>query len=252
MVVDAAFADVVERDFDSSEITWLAGAQTGAPEQLKQASLREFRRAARAAIDWIDDAAKLPRGIVELANADGDVTGASCRGGKLLHQSRAVLLDFLRLVAEQPGDLAQHIGEGWFSVTRSFREISAAPDRLAGGGEEHRKRPAAVLAEAMQRGHVDLVDIRPLLAIYFDIDEQLVHHARGVDVLETLMRHGVAPMAGGVADRQQDRPFAALRLDERLRTPGPPVDRIVLVLQQIGAGFLRETILLRSGGWWRR
>ena len=71
------------------------------------------------------------------------------------------------------------------------------------------------------------------LAVDFDVDEQLVHHRRGRLVLEALVGHDVAPMAGGVSDRQQDRPIAALGLGERFGPPRPPVHRIVLVLQQI-------------------
>ena len=84
----------------------------------------------------------------------------------------------------------------------------------------------------MQRRHIDLIDVGPLLAIDFDVDEQLVHHARGRVVLEALVRHDMAPVAGGIADRQKDRLVAALRFRQRFGSPGPPIDRIVLVLQR--------------------
>ena len=98
----------------------------------------------------------------------------------------------------------------------------------------------------MQRRHVDLIDIRPLLAIDFDVDEELVHDPRGRVVLETFMRHDVAPVAGRIADREQDRFVGLLGFGERLRSPRPPIDRIVLVLQQIRARLLGETILVRG------
>ncbi len=172
---------------------------------------------------------------------------AARRGGEPLHQRRAVLFDLLRLVTEQPRDLAQHVDKGRFAVARGWRKISAAPDRLAVGREKHGQRPAAMLAEVMQRRHVDLIDIGPLLAIDFDVDEQLVHHARGGVILETLMRHHVAPMTGRIADREQDRLFALLRLRQRLGSPGPPIDRVVLVLKEIGARLVGEAILLGGG-----
>ena len=103
-----------------------------------------------------------------------------------------------------------------------------------------------MFAEMMQRRHVDLIDVRPLLAIDFDVDEQLVHDARGGVVLKTLVRHDVAPVTGRIADREQDRPAGALGFGERIGTPGPPVDRIVLVLEEIGARLLGETIFVRS------
>ena len=53
--------------------------------------------------------------------------------------------------------------------------------------------------------HVDRVDVRALLAVDLDADEVLVHERRGLGVLEGLALHHVAPVAGGVADREQDR-----------------------------------------------
>ena len=67
-------------------------------------------------------------------------------------------------------------------------------------------------------------------------------------VLEALVRHDVAPVAGGIADREQDRLVAALGLGQRRRSPRPPVDRVVLVLEQIGLVSLREAVLVRHGG----
>ena len=175
------------------------------------------------------------------------VPGCRAASGKPLHQRRAVMLDLLRLLAEQPRDLAQHVDEGRFAVARRVRKIRAAPDRLAVGREKHGQRPAALLAEMMQRRHVDLIDVGPFLAIDFDVDEQLVHHARGGVVLEALVRHHVAPVAGRIADREQDRFVGALGFRQRLRSPGPPVDRIVLVLQQIRARLVREPVLRGRG-----
>ena len=68
---------------------------------------------------------------------------------------------------------------------------------------------------------------------------------RGGVVLETLVRHDVAPVAGRIADREQDRLVGALGFRQRLRAPGPPVDRIVLMLKEIRAGLLGETIFVR-------
>ena len=68
-------------------------------------------------------------------------------------------------------DLVQHIDKGRFAVTRGLGKVSAAPDRLAGGGEKHGQLPAALLAQMMQRRHVDLIDVGAFLAIDFDVDE---------------------------------------------------------------------------------
>ena len=62
-----------------------------------------------------------------------------------------------------------------------------------------------------------MVHIGPLFPIDLDIDEELVHDLGDVRVLEALMRHHVAPMAGGIADGDQDRLAQALGLGQRLR-----------------------------------
>jgi hypothetical protein len=56
------------------------------------------------------------------------------------------------------------------------------------------------------------------------------------------MLHDMAPVTGGVADRQQNRLVLRLGVIEHFLTPGLPVDRVVLVLQEIRAGFFAETV----------
>src|SRR5271170_7557363 len=116
MIVDAALADMIERDLDGGEVARLAGAQSAAPEQLEQSNLRKFWSAACAAIDRIDNAAELASGAVEGRKADGRAEVSACGDGKLLHQCGAVLLDLARLVAEQPRDFTQHVDEGRLAV----------------------------------------------------------------------------------------------------------------------------------------
>ena len=156
-------------------------------------------------------------------------------------------------------DMRSYAAQGIEVVpTRHLGPAGAANARKAGlsyaahaRGPEHAKavaqiqaRPAAVLAHQVQRRHVDLVDVGPLFAVDLDVDEQVVHHRRGGVVLEALVRHHVAPVAGGIADREQDRLVGALGLRQRGRIPRPPVDRIVLVLQEIRRRFLRQAVLV--------
>jgi len=248
MVIDAALRDALKRQLDRVEIARLAGALPGAPEELEQHRLRELGGAAGAAMDRIDDAAELLGGAVELRPADHHPALRPRGFGKPRHQGRSVLLDRLGVVAEDARNVFKHIHEGGLAVAAGLRKIRAAPERLACGREEHRQRPAAVLAHEMQRRHVDLVDVGPLLAVDLDVDEQRIHHLGGGVVLEALVRHHVAPVAGRVADREQDRLVGALRLGERLRPPRPPVDRIVLVLQEIRRGLLREAVFGSGAG----
>ena len=61
-------------------------------------------------------------------------------------------------------------------------------------------------------------------------------------VLERLVLHHVAPVAGRVADREQDRPVLLAGAGERLVAPGVPVDRVLGVLEQVGAGLRGEPV----------
>ena len=96
------------------------------------------------------------------------------------------------------------------------------------------------------RVHVDRVEVGPLLAVDLDADEVLVHQRRRRGVLERLVLHHVAPVAGGVADREQDRPVLAPRPRERLLAPRIPVDRVLGVLEQVRARLGGEPVHART------
>ena len=114
------------------------------------------------------------------------------------------------------------------------REVGACEERLAIRREEHAHRPAALLREQLNRLHVDGIDVRALFAIDLHRDEPLVQHAGDVLGLERLLLHHVTPVAGGVADAEEDGPIEGVRLRERLVPPWAPIDGIVRVLQKIG------------------
>ena len=106
---------------------------------------------------------------------------------------------------------SQHLAEARQPVPRRRREVRAAEERLALGRQEDGHRPAAVPGQRDDRVHVDRVEVGPLLAVDLDADEVLVHQRRRLRVLERLVLHHVAPVARGVADREQDRPVLVPR-----------------------------------------
>ena len=122
------------------------------------------------------------------------------------------------------------------------RKISSRIKRPPLVIEEDRHRPAALAAEELHRLHVDRINIRPLLAIDLHADEALVEQARDLFVFERLLLHHVAPVAGRVADGEEDRHVALARFGEGLVAPGAPIDRIVRVLKQVGALLEREPV----------
>ena len=133
-------------------------------------------------------------------------------------------------------------------MPRLGREVRAAEERLAGRGQEDRHRPAALACQRDDRVHVDRVEVGPLFAVDLDADEALVHDPCGEGVLEGLVLHHVAPVAGRVPDREQDRPVLVARAGQRLLAPGVPVDRIAGVLLEIRRRLLGQAVHTRSVG----
>ena len=241
MVADAALADVAKRHEDDVSVVRFAGAKSGAPEEFKQAGLREFGRAVGAAVDGIHEAEQALGGLIEQGTVEGD-GGAAAGGGEMGHEDGGIGGDGIGLGVVDAGDLAQDIDECRTSVAGGLGEVGATADRLAGGGQEHGERPAALLAGGMEGGHIDLVDVGALLTIDLDVHEKLVHDRGGFRVFEAFVGHDMAPVAGGITDGKQDRLVGGLGLGQRGRPPGAPVDGVVLVLEQIGTGFVAEEI----------
>jgi len=90
--------------------------------------------------------------------------------------------------------------------------------------------------------HVEGVDVRPLLAVDLDADVVLVHERRRLVVLERLVLHHVAPVAGRIADGEEHGLVLGARLGEGLLAPGVPVDRVVGVLKEVGARLLGQAV----------
>ena len=146
------------------------------------------------------------------------------------------------------GDAAQQRAEAGTAVAVLGREVGAGEERLLVRGQEHGHRPAAVPLVHGQGGrHVDVVEVGALLAVHLDGDEVLVHERGDLFVLEGLALHHVAPVAGGVADAEQDRLVLRARPRQRLLAPGMPVHRVVGVLQEVGAGAVGESVGVLRG-----
>jgi len=171
VIVDAALAHALEREVDGTVVACLACALSGPPQEFERHRLRELRRAAQAAMRWVDHAAHLCRRTVEFGAADDDTPSGLCAFGQPRHQRAAVLLDAARVIVKEARDVPQHIDEPGPPVLGLLGKIRATPERFACRGEKHGQRPAAALAQEVQRRHVDLVDVGTLLAIDFDVDD---------------------------------------------------------------------------------
>ena len=140
------------------------------------------------------------------------------------------------------GPRASTLREAGTPWRASRREVGAAEEGLALGGEEGGQRPPGPARQRGDRVQVDAVDVGPFLAVHLDGHEPLVDEPGGAGVGERLAGHHVAPVAGRVAHRQQDRHAPLAGGGERLLAPGVPVDRVVGVGQQVGAGGGGEAV----------
>ena len=127
-------------------------------------------------------------------------------------------------------------------MARLGREVRPGVERLAVGGQEHGSRPSALTGHRHARVHRQRVDVGAFLAIDLDVHEQLVHQRRCCLFGERLVLHHVAPVARAVADRDEQRPILRAGAPEGLLPPRIPVDRIVGVLEEVGARGLRESV----------
>ena len=207
--------------------------------------MRKLGRGAEASVDGIE--ARLQQ--VERARRRLSGQRAARRPGRRLQapERRLELLalrsDRAPLLAIRRRDPRQQVDKTGQPVAPFFRKVGAAEERRAIGREEHRERPAARPArEQRVRGLVDLVQVRAFLAVDFHVHEQRVHRRGDVGVLEGFVRHHVAPVAGRVAYREQDRLLLAARECKRLLPPRVPIHGVVRVLQQVGAGLAGEPV----------
>ena len=243
VVVDAALADVSQRGQHGNASGRQVEAHGASPQQPEEAELRELGRSLQAAMHRVHHLCHAERQVLEGGFRDLGPLQWRALSIQPLENRLCILRCPVRLRGMDAGDLGQHALEGRPAVAVVRREIGAAPEGFRAGRQEHGERPATLLAKRMKRAHVDGIDIRPLFAVDFDVHIEVVHEAGCRLVLEAFMGHDMAPVAGRIAYGEQDRLARPLRLCQRLGPPRPPVDGIVLVLDQVWARFGGEAVV---------
>ena len=245
LIVDAAQRHFGQRVLRHPQRLRVAGALPAAQEEAEVEAGRKLGRPPHAALVRIEDLRVVAQRVVE----DGFVgqPGGAVGGKALPHRLRDLLGGLLRppaLLAVDPVQLDQHAAKAEaraaLAVVRG--KVGAAEEGLGLGREEDAHGPAAVLGEHLHGLHVDGVHVGPLLAVDLDGHELLVEDARDLRVLERLLLHHVAPVAGGVADAEEHRPPQRARFGKGLVAPRPPVHRVVGVLQEVRRGLERQPV----------
>ena len=153
-----------------------------------------------------------------------------------------LLFDLIALLAEGSGDALEHVGPAGHAGSSLWGEVGAAEERAAVGRAEDVQRPTAVSVQHLLGVHVDLVDVGALLTVDLDADDEVVLDGCDRFVLERFALHDVAPVAGGVADADEDGFVLGSGAGPGFIAPGVPVDGIVGVLQEVGRGLPGKSI----------
>ncbi len=220
-----------------------AGAGVVPQQELDDHGRRELGRAAEAAVRRVIVAGQAEQRLGQLVLA-GLLAGAvgELPLPQLAHDLARDLVDLAAPVRPRPVHAVEHLREGGHAVPGLGREVRTEVEGLGVRREEDGHGPAALTGRRLHGLHVHGVDVGPLLAVDLDVHELLVHERGGRLVLEGLVGHDVAPVTRGVADRQQHGHVPPPRFLERLRRPGPPVDRVVSVLKQIRRGHTSQPV----------
>ncbi len=152
----------------------------------------------------------------------------------------------LELFAPLPprrADGLEQLRESGLAPARRRRVIRAAVEGLAVRRQEERERPAALARHELDGLHVDVVDVGTLLAVHLDRDEVPFESAAATSSFSkdscSITWH----------QWQVEYPierkiglFSAPRARECLLAPGIPVDRVVLVLEEVGGRLAGEAV----------
>ena len=169
LIVDAAVGHGVERSSSDRQRACITRRKVAAKQELDGHRLRELGRAAPAAIRRVESG--LDRRGRGLEQAVRRVVASDFEMGLLhqsLDQSPASRLDLDALLAPGAFYAFEDLPERWHAVPRLVREVGPAVERAAVGRQEDGHRPAAAAGHRLDRRHVDLVEVRPLLAIDLD------------------------------------------------------------------------------------
>ena len=220
-----------------------AGAGVFAGQEQEFRRTRELRRVTEAAAAFVEAARPLGRRRVEHGVIRRCPIGRRRRSGAQPgDRGGGRRGDAGGILTPRPGHLAADVEQRRPPPGRGRRKVGAAVERLERRRQPDAHRPAAAAGGRLHEGHVDAIDVGPLLAIDLDADEVAVEDGGGRVVLERLVGHHMAPVARRVADRQEDRHPAVAGGGKRLVAPRIPIDRVGGVLRQIRARFARQAV----------
>ena len=150
-------------------------------QQLQIHRVRKFRRLPEAAVRAVEHPRELIHRAADQIERQRLGIAAALARADFLNLRRELIRRRDRLLAAiLPGvdHRRENLIEPRHAVPARRRPIRAAIKRLQLRRQKHAHRPAAAAREHLHRVHVNLIEVRPLLAVDLDRHEMLVEHAR--------------------------------------------------------------------------
>ena len=139
-------------------------------------------------------------------------------------------------------DRVQHHPPARQAVPGLGREVGAGVERRLVGSQERVQRPAALAGHRLARVHADCVDVGTLLAVDLDAHEPsfitaaISGSSKDSCAITWHQWHAEYPI-----ETSSGRSSSRARV-QRLLAPRIPVDRVVLVLEQVGRGLACKAV----------
>ena len=240
LVVHAAVGHLFERGFGHVQGAAVFVQHKALQQIFQRHGWREFGCAAKTTALVIEGLGQRSRGFAKHAGAQHIFfAGEYGRSLQMLGNLARTLDDFAALRFPGVDNALHQLDEAGHAVTWGWRKIGAAVKRPSFRREEYSHRPATLAGHGYHCLHVNRVQIGALFTVNFNVDEMRVHVVSSGFILKRFMGHNVAPVAGRVANAEQNRFVFLAGAVQRVLAPGIPIDGIINVLQQIWAGFLR-------------
>ena len=170
------------------------------------------------------------------------LVGEADLAGDRVDERVRLLLDLVAALRPGLGEGGEHPPEPGHAVPVGRRVVGPSVEGPAVGRAEHRQGPAPRAGQRLYGGHVHRVDVGALLPVDLHRHERTGEVLGGRGILEALVGHHVTPVAGRVADGDEQGPVLPLGRCERLLAPGVPVDGVLRVLAEIRARLHAQTV----------
>ena len=150
----------------------------------------EFGSASKPAVVWVPSGSVLgPRPSLRSPGRQAICASRQGRTFERIHQFLGIGAGHVGMVI---ADLDQ-LGQG--RKPPVFGEVGAGPNRPPIRQADDIQRPAPLSGQGEGSGHVGLVDIRALFAVYLDVPKVRVHVGGTLGILKYFSLHHVAPVA---------------------------------------------------------